>query len=82
VGTSSPIQFGAEVGLNELVAAGSLVTEKTVIPSGHLAYGVPVETKEFTPEQAAVIEETADHYLDTRRAYKTAGGLEQSVPAE
>ena len=82
VGMSSTIQFGAAVESNALVAAGSLVTEDTVIPSGHLAYGVPAETRELTPEQAAVIEETADHYLDNRRAYKTAGGLEQSVPNE
>ena len=82
VGMSSTIQFGAEVESNALVAAGSLVTEDAVIPSGHLAYGVPAETRELTPEQAAVIEETADHYLDNRRAYETAGGLEQPVPSE
>ena len=82
VGMSSTIQFGAEIESNALVAAGSLVTEDTVVPEGNLAYGVPAETRELTPEQAAVIEETVDHYLDNRRAYKAAGGLEQSEPPE
>ena len=77
VGMSSTVQYGATVESNSLVAAGSLVTEDTVVPAGHLAYGVPAETRELTPEQAAVIEETADHYRENRRAYKAAGGLEQ-----
>jgi carbonic anhydrase/acetyltransferase-like protein (isoleucine patch superfamily) len=77
VGMSSTIQFDATVESNSLVAAGSLVTEDTVVPEGHLAYGVPAETRELTPEQAAVIEETVDHYRENRRIYKAAGGLEQ-----
>ncbi|WP_299334416.1 gamma carbonic anhydrase family protein [Haloplanus sp.] len=77
IGMSSTVQFDARVESNSLVAAGSLVTEDTVVPEGHLAYGVPAETRELTPEQAAVIEETADHYLKNRRVYKAAGGLEQ-----
>ena len=77
VGMSSTVQYGARVESNSLVAAGSLVTEDTVVPTGHLAYGVPAETRELTPEQAAVIEETVDHYRENRRAYKAAGGLEQ-----
>jgi carbonic anhydrase/acetyltransferase-like protein (isoleucine patch superfamily) len=78
VGMSSTVQYGATVESNSLVAAGSLVTEDTVVPEGHLAYGVPAETRELTPEQAAVIEETADHYREYRQVYKAAGGLEQS----
>jgi len=77
VGMSSTIQFDATIESNSLVAAGSVVTEDTVIPEGHLAYGVPAETRELTPEQAAVIEETVDHYRENRRTYKAAGGLEQ-----
>lgn len=77
IGMSSTVQFDATVESNSLVAAGSLVTEDTVVPEGHLAYGVPAETRELTPEQAAVIEETADHYREYRRLYKAAGGLEQ-----
>ena len=77
IGMSSTIQFDATVESNSLVAAGSLVTEDTVVPEGHLAYGVPAETRELTPEQAAVIEDTVEHYQENRRRYKAAGGLEQ-----
>ena len=76
VGMSSTVQYGATVESNSLVAAGSLITEDTVVPEGHLAYGVPAETREITPEQAAVIEETVDHYREYRRIYKSSGGLE------
>ena len=76
IGMSSTVQYDATVESNSLVAAGSLVTEDTVVPEGHLAYGVPAETRELTPEQAAVIEETVEHYREYRRIYKDAGGLE------
>jgi carbonic anhydrase/acetyltransferase-like protein (isoleucine patch superfamily) len=76
VGMSSTVQLGAEVESNALVAAGSLVTEDTVVPSGHLAYGVPAETRPLTPEQEATIERTAQHYVENRETYKGAGGLE------
>ena len=77
IGMSSTVQYDATVESNSLVAAGSLVTEDTVVPEGHLAYGVPAETRELTPEQAAVIEETVEHYREYRRIYKDAGGLER-----
>lgn len=73
IGMSSTIQLGATVESNSLVAAGSLVTEDTTVPEGHLAYGVPAETRPITPEQAELIDEVCDHYLDNRAAYKEAG---------
>lgn len=72
IGMSSTIQMGATVESNSLVAAGSLVTEDMTVPKGHLAYGVPAETRPITPEQAELIDEVCDHYLDNRKAYKKA----------
>ncbi|MFB6096519.1 MAG: gamma carbonic anhydrase family protein [Haloferacaceae archaeon] len=73
IGMSSTVQTGATVESNSLVAAGSLVTEDTTVPEGHLAYGVPAETRPITPEQAALIEEVCEHYLENRATYKAAG---------
>lgn len=73
IGMSSTVQRGATVESGSLVAAGSLVTESTTVPSGHLAYGVPAETRPLSDEQAALIPEVREQYLRNRRAYAEAG---------
>lgn len=73
VGMSSTVQRGAVVESECLVAANSLVTEGQTIPSGHLAYGAPAETRPLEPEHLDQIGHIHDLYVDHAATYKEAG---------
>lgn len=54
-----------------LIAAGSVVLEGTVCESGYLYAGVPArKIKPLTFEQKALIDRTADHYVDYSSWYE------------
>lgn len=54
-----------------IVAAGSVVTEKAVIPSKSLVAGIPAEViKTLSPQQMERIKLGAEDYVDLSRRYK------------
>lgn len=76
IGMGSAVLRGATVSSNSVVAAGATVLQDQVIPSGHLAYGTPAETKPLTDEQREEIDRVRDHYVDLSRTYKETGRFE------
>lgn len=76
LGIGSVLLRGATVESECLVAAGALVGHDQTIPSGHLAYGVPAETRPLTDSQRAEIDHLRDEYLARVDRYKTDGGFE------
>lgn len=76
IGIRSAVLRGATVESNCLVAAGALVRQGQTIPEGHLAYGVPAETRPLTDDQRALIEDVQSHYVDLGQEYKATGRFE------
>lgn len=76
VGIHSAVLEGAEVEPGCLVASGCLVNHDQTIPEGHLAYGVPAETRPLTDEQREEIDRIQEHYIDLKADYRSAGGFE------
>lgn len=76
VGIHSAVLEGAEVEPNCLVASGCLVNHDQTIPEGHLAYGVPAETRPLTDEQRAEIKRIQEHYVELSAEYRAAGEFE------
>jgi carbonic anhydrase/acetyltransferase-like protein (isoleucine patch superfamily) len=70
---SSTIQRGAVVESDCLVAANSLVTEDQTIPSGHLAYGAPAETRPLEPAHRETIGHIHERYVEHAETYRRAG---------
>lgn len=80
IGMSSTVLGDAVVGSECIVAAGALVQEGQEIPDGHLAYGVPAETRPLTDEHRELIEWICDEYLGMMERYKANGELEAPHP--
>jgi len=76
VGMHSAVLRGATVEPNCLVAAGSLVRQGQTIPEGHLAYGVPAETRPLSETQREEISMVHEHYVRLGRDYKETGRFE------
>jgi carbonic anhydrase/acetyltransferase-like protein (isoleucine patch superfamily) len=58
-----------------LVAAGSVVSPGTVVPSGKLARGIPARVaRDLTQEELDGLEEAAAHYCDIKNDYLQQGG--------
>lgn len=75
IGMSSTVLEDAVVGSNCIVAAGAVVREGQEIPDGHLAYGIPAETRPLTDEHIERIAWICDEYLEMMTHYKTDGDL-------
>lgn len=76
VGINSAVLQGATVEANCLVAAGSLVRQGQTVPEGHLAYGVPAETRPLSDAQRDEIDLVYEHYLQVGQEYKRTGRFE------
>lgn len=76
IGMNSAVLRGATVGSDCLVAAGSLVREGQTVPEGHLAYGVPAETRPLSDRQREEISNVHEHYVELGRDYKRTGRFE------
>ncbi len=64
---------GAKIGAGSLVAAGALVTERTEIPPGCLAMGVPAKVvRELNPADRERIGHASNHYVIAAKAYRQA----------
>ena len=64
-----------EIGEDVLIAAGTVVTSRTVIPPGVLVRGTPGKVvRELSPEERANSRLAVEHYLELVRAYRVGGG--------
>lgn len=74
IGMGSTVLDGAHVGENCLIGAGSLVTGKTVIPDGMMAFGRPAKVvRPLTPQEIAANYDSARHYVELAQEAKTFG---------
>lgn len=76
VGIGSTVLPGASVGSECIVGAGAVVTPDQTIPDGHVAYGVPAETRPITDEQREFVRWNCEEYLDMSARYRSLGDLE------
>jgi carbonic anhydrase/acetyltransferase-like protein (isoleucine patch superfamily) len=71
VGMGSVIMDDAQIGDECLIAAGALVTEKTVIPPRSLVMGVPAKVKrKLTDEEVKQLVQSADEYAGLASRYR------------
>ena len=71
IGMRSTILDGAEIGDHCLIAAGSVVTPRTVIPPGSMVMGAPAKVKRpLTPEEIAGLRPWAEKYIIVARAHE------------
>lgn len=70
VGMGSSVMGGAVVESNAIVAANAVVRQGQRIPEGHMAYGVPAETRPLTDEQIEQIGETHRHYVELGQRFR------------
>ena len=72
IGIKSVIMNGAKIGRNCLIGANTLIAEGKTIPDGSLVVGSPGKVvRQLTPEEIARINETADHYVQNFRRYRS-----------
>ncbi|MEM9861949.1 MAG: gamma carbonic anhydrase family protein [Myxococcota bacterium] len=73
IGMGTIVLDEAVIGDDCFVAAGSLVTPRTVIPPGSFALGRPAKVKRsLTEEERASILDGARHYVGKTRVYRTS----------
>jgi carbonic anhydrase/acetyltransferase-like protein (isoleucine patch superfamily) len=73
VGMQSAVLGGATVEDHCIVAANAVVRKDQTVPSGHLAYGTPAETRPLTDEQLAQIDQTHETYVELAARFRDAG---------
>ena len=76
IGMQSAVLGSAVVEPNCIVAAGSIILHGQTVPEGHMAYGVPAETKPLTDGQFEEIRRPREHYVDLAKSYKLSENLE------
>jgi carbonic anhydrase/acetyltransferase-like protein (isoleucine patch superfamily) len=77
IGMSSTVLEDVRIGRNSLVAAGSLVTPRTVVPPRSLVMGAPARVKrELTDEELAGLERSWQHYVELKNQYLSARAVE------
>ena len=76
IGISSTLLPGSSVGDDCIVAGGAVVREGQEIPDGHLAYGVPAETRPLDEGHREEISWYAEEYLSLASRYRSEGGFE------
>ncbi len=71
IGIGSTLLNGVRVGRGSIVAAGSLVTERTQIPPGSIVMGAPAKVRRPANEaDQEMIREHAAGYVEYRAAYR------------
>lgn len=72
IGMGAVVLDGAKIGNNCFIAAGALVTPKTVIPDGTMVMGSPAKVRrELTEEEKKGIRENALEYIRLKNDYIT-----------
>lgn len=70
IGMGAIVLDGAEVGEESMIAAGSVVTPRTVIPPRVLAVGSPARVvRELKDTELALVRHSAGHYVELARLY-------------
>lgn len=72
VGMGSRVMAGATVESDCIVAANAVVRHDQTVPEGHMAYGVPAETRPLTDEQLAQITDTYENYVELAARHRAA----------
>ncbi len=81
IGMAAVLLNGVHVGHDSIVAAGTLLTERTRIPPRSLVMGRPGKVKrELTDEEVAEIRWYADNYVAYRLEYMNAEPRGSQVP--
>ena len=64
IGLGRIILNGAKIGKNCMIGAGSLVTGKTIVPDGYMAFGSPAKVvRELTEAEIEENRENSRHYV-------------------
>jgi carbonic anhydrase/acetyltransferase-like protein (isoleucine patch superfamily) len=72
IGINAVVLSGARIRTASVVAAGSVVKNGQVVGPYHLVAGIPCELKKVLPETTVEKrKETAEHYIELIRAYKS-----------
>ncbi len=72
LGMGAIVMDDAVVGDDCIIGAGSLVTQRTVIPSGSLVMGSPAKVvRPLKPEELAFLKQSAENYVGDIREYQT-----------
>lgn len=75
VGIGARVLDHAVVESESLIAAGSVMREGTIVPSGELWTGIPaVKKRDLRPEERKALWDTADRYVTYRLHYMGEGG--------
>ncbi len=84
IGIGAVILNGARIGHGSVVGARALVTEGMQVPPGSLVLGVPGRIRQLSPEQAAQVRVSAEHYVARKELYRphssVAGRGEDMMP--
>jgi carbonic anhydrase/acetyltransferase-like protein (isoleucine patch superfamily) len=82
IGMGSIVLNGARIGRDSIVAAGAVVTERTEIPPGSLALGVPAKVRRaLTPEEIEHNRLSAAHYVENAKRYDERAARDGERPA-
>ncbi len=74
IGMGSIIMDMAHIGENSIVGAGSLVTENTICPPGHLMLGRPAKViRPLKQEELDFLDKSADNYIKYKSWYEDKG---------
>lgn len=72
IGIGAVVLNNARIGKHCIVGAGALVTEGKEFPDGSMILGSPAKAvKQLTPEQIAGLQQSALHYQDNARRFRT-----------
>lgn len=72
IGIGAVVLNGARIGRNCLVGAGALVTEGKEVPDGSMIIGSPAKAvRQLSPEQIEGLRQSARHYIDNARRFKS-----------
>ncbi len=75
IGMGSILMDDVHISARSIVGAGSLVTEGSKFPEGHLILGRPAKViRPLKPEELAFLNQSADNYLHYKTWYKTPQG--------
>lgn len=74
IGMGSILMDHCHISKNSIVAAGSLVTEGSKFPEGHLILGRPAKAvRPLNADELAFLEKSADNYMLYKTWYSTSG---------
>lgn len=75
IGMGSIVMDQAHIPTRSVVAAGSLVTENSTFPEGHLILGRPAKAvRPLKPEELAFLDQSANNYIEYKGWYAEDGG--------